>query len=142
MRLSTKGRYGVAAMYELASYYDKSSVSLKDIAKKQNFSEAYMEQLFATLKKEKLIVSQRGAKGGYRLAKPPGSITVGQVIRALEGPIEFSECVGGNDDYQCNRESFCVTKDIWLQVNDSINAVIDNITLQDLLDKYKQGKKE
>ncbi|MFZ7133875.1 MAG: RrF2 family transcriptional regulator [Eubacteriales bacterium] len=142
MRLSTKGRYGVAAMYELSNYYNKASVSLKEIAKKQDFSEAYMEQLFSILKRERLITSQRGAKGGYKLAKPPEKITVGDIIRALEGPIEFSECVGGSEDFQCNKSSQCVTKDIWLQVNDSINAVIDHITLQDLLDKYENDKKE
>ncbi|MPW26298.1 Rrf2 family transcriptional regulator [Alkalibaculum sp. M08DMB] len=137
MRLSTKGRYGVSAMYELSTYYDERSVSLKEIAQKQEYSMAYLEQLFSTLKKERLITSQRGAKGGYKLAKPPEKITVGDIMRALEGPIELSECVGGSEDYKCNKSSICVTKDIWKEVNDSINTVIDNITLKDLLDKYK-----
>lgn len=137
MRLSTKGKYGVAAMYELSTYYNQKPVSLKEIAQKQEYSIAYLEQLFSTLKKERLITSQRGAKGGYQLAKPPEKITVGEIIRALEGPIEFSECVGGSEDFKCDRSAICVTKDIWKEVNENINNVIDNITLKDLLDKYK-----
>jgi len=137
VRLSTKGKYGVAAMYELSTHYDQKSVSLKEIAQKQDYSVAYLEQLFSTLKKERLITSQRGAKGGYKLARPPEEITVGDIIRALEGPIEFSECVGGSKDYKCERSAICVTKDIWKEVNDNINNVIDNITLKDLIDKNK-----
>ena len=142
MRLSTKGRYGVAAMYELSTYDDDQSVSLKEIAKNQGLSLSYLEQLFSTLKKERLVISQRGAKGGYKLAKPPQKISVGDIIRAVEGPIEFSECVGGAENYECNKSSMCVTKDVWQEVNDSVNSVIDNITLQDLLDKNQKKVKE
>lgn len=142
MRLSTKGKYGVAAMYELSTYYNQKAVSLKEIAQKQEYSIAYLEQLFSILKKERLITSQRGAKGGYKLAKPPEKITVGDIIRVLEGPIEFSECVGGSEDYKCDRSAICVTKDIWKEVNDNINNVIDNITLKDLLEKNKRSEKE
>lgn len=142
MRLSTKGRYGVAAMYELSTYDDDQAVSLKDIAKNQGLSLSYLEQLFSTLKKERLVLSQRGAKGGYKLAKPPGKISIGDIIRAVEGPIEFSECVGGAEDYRCDKSAMCVTKDIWQEVNDSINNVIDNITLKDILDKNHKKLKE
>ncbi|WP_303863874.1 Rrf2 family transcriptional regulator [Alkalibaculum bacchi] len=141
MRLSSRGRYGVAAMYELSTYGDDQSVSLKEIAKNQGLSLSYLEQLFSTLKKERLIISQRGAKGGYKLAKPPQKISVGDIIRAVEGPIEFSECVGGAENYECNKSSMCVTKDVWQEVNDSVNSVIDNITLQDLLDKNQKKVK-
>ncbi|WP_113919825.1 RrF2 family transcriptional regulator [Alkalibaculum bacchi] len=142
MRLSSRGRYGVAAMYELSTYDDDQSVSLKEIAKNQGLSLSYLEQLFSTLKKERLVISQRGAKGGYKLAKPPQKISVGDIIRAVEGPIEFSECVGGAENYECNKSSMCVTKDVWQEVNDSVNSVIDNITLQDLLDKNQKKVKE
>lgn len=141
MRLSSRGRYGVAAMYELSTYDDDQSVSLKEIAKNQGLSLSYLEQLFSTLKKERLVISQRGAKGGYKLAKPPQKISVGDIIRAVEGPIEFSECVGGAENYECNKSSMCVTKDVWQEVNDSVNSVIDNITLQDLLDKNQKKVK-
>ncbi|MBF7097193.1 RrF2 family transcriptional regulator [Alkalibacter mobilis] len=140
MRLSTKGRYGVMAMYQLALNYENGTISIKDIAQKMDYSDAYLEQMFATLKKERLVTSHRGPKGGYRLSKDPDKITVGDVIRALEGPIEFSSCVGGSENYNCDKSGFCVTKDIWEQVNDSINQVIDNITLGDLLNKNKNSK--
>ncbi len=129
-------------MYELSTYDDDQAVSLKDIAKNQGLSLSYLEQLFSTLKKERLVLSQRGAKGGYKLAKPPGKISIGDIIRAVEGPIEFSECVGGAEDYQCDKSAMCVTKDIWQEVNDSINNVIDNITLKDILDKNHKKLKE
>ena len=128
-------------MYELSTYGDDQSVSLKEIAKNQGLSLSYLEQLFSTLKKERLVISQRGAKGGYKLAKPPQKISVGDIIRAVEGPIEFSECVGGAENYECNKSSMCVTKDVWQEVNDSVNSVIDNITLQDLLDKNQKKVK-
>lgn len=129
-------------MYELSTYGDNQSVSLKEIAENQGLSLSYLEQLFSILKKERLVVSQRGAKGGYKLAKQPEKISIGDIIRAVEGPIEFSECVGGAEDYECIKSSMCVTKDIWQEVNDSVNSVIDNITLQDLLDKNHKKAKE
>lgn len=129
-------------MYELSTYYDGQSVSLKEIAEKQDLSLSYLEQLFSTLKKERLIISQRGAKGGYKLAKSPEKITIGEIIRAVEGPIEFSECVGGAENFECQKSSVCVTKGIWQEVNESVNKVIDNITLKDLLDKNYNRTKE
>ncbi len=142
MRLSTKGRYGVMAMYQLAVNYEMGTISLKDIAEELDYSDAYLEQMFAILKRERLITSHRGPKGGYRLSKDPYDITVGEVIRALEGPIEFSSCVGGTENYDCKRSSLCVTKEIWEKINDSINSVIDHITLGDLLDKYDKNLNE
>lgn len=144
MRLSTKGRYGVIAMLQLAKSYDKGTISLKDVAHQMAYSDAYLEQLFAALKKEQLITSQRGPKGGYRLSKDPYDITVGEIIRALEGPIEFSTCVGGNENIECQRSAQCETRSLWEEVNESINSVIDNVTLGDLLDRNKnidQGKR-
>ena len=113
MRLSTKGRYGVLAMYELACRYGNGPVSIKEIAEKQNFSDSYMEQLFSTLKKAGLIVSLRGA---------------------LEGPIELADCVGGPEGYVCRKSGECVTKGLWMEIRDSINNIIDNRSLQDLMD--------
>lgn len=144
MRLSTKGRYGVAAMLQLAMNYDQGTTSLKDIAQRMDYSDAYLEQLFATLKKERLIASTRGPKGGYQLTKEPHRITVGEIIRALEGPIEFSTCVGGGKEIQCQRSADCLTKDLWEEINDSINSVIDRVTLGELLERNKtlnQGRR-
>ena len=134
MRLSTKGRYGVLAMYELACRYGNGPVSIKEIAEKQNFSDSYMEQLFSTLKKAGLIVSLRGAKGGYILSREPKDISVGEIIRALEGPIERADSLGGPEADVCRKSGECVTKGLWMEIRDSINNIIDNRSLQDLMD--------
>ena len=134
MRLSARGRYGVLAMYELACRYGNGPVSIKEIAEKQNFSYSYMEQLFSTLKKAGLIVSLRGATGGYILSREPRDISVGEIIRALEGPIELADCVGGPEGYVCRKSGECVTRGLWMEIRDSINNIIDNRSLQDLMD--------
>ncbi|MDD4691459.1 MAG: Rrf2 family transcriptional regulator [Eubacterium aggregans] len=133
MRLSTKGRYGVLAMYELARRYGDGPISIKEIAAIQDFSNAYMEQLFSALKKSGLIKSLRGARGGYQLSRPPAEITVGQIIDALEGPIELAECVGGPEGFVCKKSADCVTRGLWMEVQDSIRGIIDHRTLEDLL---------
>lgn len=135
MKLSTKGRYGLKAMFELALHYGKGPLSIKDIAEKQNLSENYLEQLISSLKKKGLVKSIRGAQGGYLLTKSPENITVGVVIRALEGDIIISDCITGEDS-SCERESFCVTKNVWIKIRDSINNAIDNITLEDMVNEY------
>ncbi|AFA47765.1 RrF2 family transcriptional regulator [Acetobacterium woodii] len=135
MRLSTKGRYGVLAMVELALQYGKGPVSIKEIAEKQNFSDSYMEQLFSALKNAGLVKSLRGARGGYILAKDPDKIMVGEIIRALEGPIEFAECIDGGGNMTCIKSPECVTRGLWKEISDSISNVIDNRSLQDLLNK-------
>ncbi len=135
MRLSTKGRYGVLAMVELALRYGKGPVSIKEIAEKQNFSDSYMEQLFSALKNAGLVKSLRGARGGYILAKDPDKIMVGEIIRALEGPIEFAECIDGGGNMTCIKSPECVTRGLWKEISDSISNVIDNRSLQDLLNK-------
>lgn len=135
MRLSTKGRYGVLAMVELALQYGEGPVSIKEIAEKQNFSDSYMEQLFSTLKNAGLVKSLRGARGGYILAKDPDKIMVGEIIRALEGPIEFAECIDGGGNMTCIKSPECVTRGLWKEISDNIRNVIDNRSLQDLLNK-------
>ena len=134
MKLSTKGEYGVLAMCELAARHGEGPISIKDIADKQGLSDAYLEQLFAGLKKTHLIKSVRGAKGGYVLAREPAEITVGEVIDALEGPIELSPCVGGaNTAFKCSKTAACATRGLWMEVHQSIRNVIDNRTLEDLV---------
>ncbi|MBQ3334786.1 MAG: Rrf2 family transcriptional regulator [Eubacteriaceae bacterium] len=134
MKLSTKGEYGVLAMCELAARHGEGPISVKDIADKQGLSDAYLEQLFARLKKTHLIKSMRGAKGGYVLTRDPSDITVGEVIDALEGPIEISPCVGGaNADFKCDKTAACATRGLWMEVHQSIRNVIDNRTLGDLV---------
>ena len=134
MKLSTKGRYGLRAMYELSlSYKDNKPVPIKIIAQKTKFSEQYLEQIFATLKKSDLIVSIRGAQGGYLLAKPPSQISVGNIIRCLDGPVEPAVCVSENYSQLCVEEN-CVTKLVWRKLKDSIDNCLDSISLQDMID--------
>lgn len=137
MILSTKGRYGLKMMFELAKKYGSGTMSLKDIAKNQELSETYLEQLISHLRKASLVHSIRGAQGGYELSKPPSEITVGAIIRTLEGPLAPSDCVLA-DEPECGKAGYCVTRPIWEKIMDSINSVIDSITLQDMINDYQK----
>ena len=134
MKISTKGRYGVAAMYDLAMNYGQGPISLKSIAQRQKISENYLEQLVSTLRKAGYVKSIRGAQGGYTLSKEPAQISVGDIIRVLEGPIALVDCLlSHSDDHNCcEREDICVTRDVWAKVCDSISLVVDSISLADL----------
>lgn len=133
MKLSTRGRYGLKAMFQLALHYGEGPISLNQIADKQSLSESYLEQLFSVLRKENLINSVRGAQGGYMLSRTPDKITVGAVLRSLEGNMAISDCVL-DENSDCSREDSCVTKLVWIKIKDSIDEVIDSITLQDMID--------
>ncbi len=130
MKLSTKGRYGLMAMYRLMENYGKGPVSIRDIANSENLSEAYLEQLFILLKKAKLIESKRGANGGYILSKDPDQIKIGQIINALEGDMELSCCT---KDTNCPKQVECPTKDILDVVQMKIQNVLDSMTLKDMI---------
>lgn len=136
MKLSTKGRYGVKAMFELALNYGKDPVSIKTIAERQNISEYYLEQLFSSLRKAGLVKSIRGAQGGYILPKPPKDISASDILNVLEGPIEISECIQDDEIKLCNRADCCSTRLLWRKISDSVNSVINTTTLQDMVDDY------
>ncbi|RKD27925.1 transcriptional regulator, BadM/Rrf2 family [Caminicella sporogenes DSM 14501] len=138
MKLSTKGRYGLKAMLELALNYGEGPIALNSIAERQNLSVHYLEQLIASLRKAGLVKSVRGAQGGYMLADKPENITVGDVIRTLEGPIAPAECVIEDDNNDCSKADYCVTRIIWEKIKVSIDEVIDSITLQNMVDDYKK----
>lgn len=133
MKLSTKGRYGVKAMVDLAINYGKEPVSIKSISERQKISEYYLEQLFSSLRKSGLIKSVRGASGGYILDKEPKDITVYEVLEVLEGPIEISNCL---EDGSCNNIDCCATRIVWKKIKESIDSVTTSITLQDIVDDY------
>ena len=141
MILSTKGRYGLKMMYEFALNYGKGPMSLKEVAQKQRLSETYLEQLIAHLRKAGLVTSVRGAQGGYELSRRPEEITVGEIIRELEGPLAPSECVL-DDEPECSNADYCVTRLIWEKIMDSINNVIDSITLNDMINDYYKLKQK
>jgi Rrf2 family protein len=135
MKLSTKGRYGLRAMLDLAIYSKEMPVPISSIAERQSISENYLEQLFAKLKKAKLITSTRGAQGGYTLAKSIKEISVGDILRALEGDLTPVDCSLLKEELQCEGEDSCVTKIVWKKISDSINRVVDDISLEDLIDE-------
>ena len=138
MKLSTKGRYGLKAMFELSLTQKNGPVPLRQIAQRQNISEQYLEQIFSSLKKSGLIKSVRGAQGGYLLGKEPKDITVGDILRVLEGPISISDCV--IDDDICENSGICVAKVVWERIKQGIEDVINSITLQDMVNDYNKNK--
>ncbi len=132
MKISTKGRYALRLMLDLALYNTGDPVSLKDIAKRQEISEKYLEQIIAILNKAGFVRSIRGAQGGYVLRKEPKEYTVGDILRLTEGSLAPVACVGDDGD-TCEREKDCVTVRVWSMLNDAINNVVDNLTLEDLI---------
>lgn len=138
MKLSTKGRYGVKAMVELAINYGDTPVSIKTISTRQHISEYYLEQLFAPLRKAKLITSIRGAQGGYILSREPKDITVADIMEVVEGPIEISDCI--DKENGCDNTDCCATRLLWEKLKKSIDEVMASVTLQDIVDDYKEIK--
>ncbi|HIW22157.1 MAG TPA: Rrf2 family transcriptional regulator [Candidatus Dorea intestinavium] len=135
MKLSTKGRYGLRAIIDMARFSKEEPVSISSIAARQDISERYLEQIVALLKKAGLVKSIRGATGGYILARDPKLISVGDVLRALEGSLEAVECSAAHGKDGCSASGECVTKFVWQKINDSINNTVDDIKLVELVDE-------
>lgn len=136
MKISTKGRYAVRVMLDLALHNTGECIKVKDIAERQGLSEKYLEQIIATLNKAGYVRSVRGAQGGYRLAKTPQEYTVGMILRLTEGslaPVARLE----EDNLQCNRIDTCETLQVWKDLYDAINQVVDNVTIADLMEQHK-----
>ena len=144
LKLTTKGRYGLRAVIDLAMYAKKEPVSLSDVAERQNISISYLEQLVAKLKKAGIVQSTRGAQGGYALAKAPEEISVGEILRALEGSLSPVDCsaVDGEGETECSASNFCVTKYVWKRINDSINDTVNNMFLSELLEESNNVKSD
>lgn len=137
MKLSTKGRYGLRAMIDLARYSEVEPVSINSIAARQNISERYLEQLVALLRKAGLVKSIRGATGGYILAKDAAEISVGDILRALEGSLEPVKCAAFYSEEGCMSSDGCVTKYVWQKINDSINETVNQMMLDELVRESK-----
>ncbi|MBQ8147513.1 MAG: Rrf2 family transcriptional regulator [Lachnospiraceae bacterium] len=133
MRVSTKGRYALRLLIDLAVHYEGEPIRLKDVAERQGISDKYLEQIISILNKAGYVKSVRGAQGGYSLKKRPEDYTVGMILRLTEGSLAPVACVE-DEEIACERMQDCVTVKIWKRMNDAINDVIDNITLQDLVD--------
>ncbi len=140
MRLSTKGHYGLKAMYDLAQHYGTGPVPLKSVAQRQHISGYYLEQLIAVLRKGGLVKSVRGAQGGYVLARPPEEIRVGDIIRILEGPIAPVECVSEFKTPECDQADRCITRLVWEKVRDGIARVMDSISLADMCREEERAR--
>ena len=136
MKISTKGRYGLRLVLDLAVNYDNGLISLKDIAQRQEISEKYLEQIIILLHKSGLIKSMRGAQGGYTLTRSPKDITVGEVLRSLEGPFVPVDCV--LNPSSCPRSPKCATITVWEKIGNAVNGVLDSMTMQDLVTDYNQ----
>lgn len=140
MKLSTKGRYGLRALIDLAQYSEIEPVSISSIALRQDISEKYLEQLMTLLKKAGIIKSIRGASGGYILAKDAKDISVGDVLRALEGSLELVECPAFGEHESCEAAGGCVTKYVWKKINESIDQTVNEMKIDELVQESKKIK--
>lgn len=138
MKLSTKGKYGLYAMFYLAQHAGSGPQPLKAVAEIGVSSEDYLEQLLGNLRRAGLVTTVRGAQGGYQLAKAPEDITVGDIIDATEGPLTISECL--SDEGSCHRAGQCKTRRVWEYLSNSINGLLQSITLRDMLEQDEFGK--
>ena len=137
MKLSTKGRYGLRALLDLALHQDEGPILLKDIARRQEFSLPYLQHVIAPLIAAGLVKTTRGVGGGVSLLRAPSNIKLSEVVQPLEGCIAPVDCV--NNPAVCHRSAFCVTRDIWGEMKDAMSQVLDSTTLQDLV-KRQKGK--
>ena len=137
MKISTKGRYAVRVMLDLALNNNGECIKVKEIASRQGISEKYLEQIIAVLNKAGYVKSVRGAQGGYRLAKEPETYTVGMVLRLTEGSLAPVACL--EEDYgTCERCDTCETLQVWKDVYEAVNNVVDNVTIGDLVARRRQ----
>ncbi|MCC3145350.1 Rrf2 family transcriptional regulator [Halanaerobium sp. Z-7514] len=140
MRISTKGRYGLRALVDLAEHEEGKAIPIRKISERQDISEQYLEQLFATLRKAELVKSVRGAHGGYMLNHEPEDITVAEILTALEGPVVPVDCVV--EENFCNYVDRCVMHGLWEEMAEAVNEIIENTTLADLLARALAEKKD
>ena len=138
MKVSTKGRYALRLMLDLAIHGKVDLVRIRDISERQDISDKYLEQIVSTLNKAGFVKSIRGPQGGYRLTREPEQYTVGMILRLTEGSLAPVACLE-DDVNQCGRQGDCVTLLLWQKLDDAIKGVVDNVTLADLVD-WQQGK--
>ena len=142
MVISTKGRYALRLMIDLAQHCDEGFISLKTVSQRQDVSLKYMEAIAAALNRANLVISQRGKEGGYKLARKPEEYSVGEILRCVEDNLAPVSCIKAGS-VECDRAGECITVPMWMELDEIINAYLDGITLQDLLtgDKWRKDKK-
>jgi Rrf2 family cysteine metabolism transcriptional repressor len=138
MKLSTKGKYGVRAVFEIARHYGNGPISIKEIAERQGISFSYLEQILHKLGKAGLIESVRGPAGGYLLARQPSELTIGDIVRVLEGPIALSHCLEPGESADCYQADDCVARMVWAKVGAKIEEALDSISFDDLLQRNQK----
>ena len=136
MKISTKGRYAVRVMLDLALNNTGECIKVKDIAGRQGISEKYLEQIIAVLNKAGYVKSVRGAQGGYRMARDPGEYTVGMILRLTEGTMAPVACLEEGAP-ECERCDTCETLEVWKELYEAVNNVIDNVTIADLAERRR-----
>ena len=134
IKISTQGRYGLRALVDLAVHENEGAIPLREISQREEISERYLEQLFAKLRKSGIVKSIRGAHGGYQLNREPAEITVAEVMRVLEGTLAPVDCTLENGN-GCSFINKCVTHEIWMEIKEKIEEVVENKTLQDLKER-------
>ncbi|HEX3025770.1 MAG TPA: Rrf2 family transcriptional regulator [Clostridia bacterium] len=137
MKISTKGRYGLRAMLDLAVFSNGNQVSLFNIAERQNISVNYLEQVFSSLRKAGLVRSVKGSQGGYILVSPPEEIKVGDILRCLEGNLKVVDEEPDNSGTQSGIMLTCIKQAVWDKINQSIDRVVDSVTLANLTEEYR-----
>lgn len=136
MKFSTRVRYGLKAMLELAASYDTGLISIREISERRNVPLQYLEQLFKKLRADKLVVAERGAYGGYRLSASPEQMTAGEVIRALDGSLAPADCA--REDFDCEHSENCSESKLYKRIRESIDDVVDSVTLADMLREERE----
>lgn len=139
VRISTKGRYALRMLVDLAEHKNDGFIALKDIAKRQNISKKYLEQIVPVFNKSNILQTNRGFQGGYRLAVEPNKCTVGEVIRLTEGSLSPLACIDDDGEVRCDRSADCSTLYIWQGLKEVITNYLDNVTLQDIIDKKRES---
>ena len=136
MKLSTRSRYGTRMMLDLAEHYDEGPIQIGDISKRQNISVKYLEQLIIPLKKRDYIKSMRGPKGGHMLAKSPRDITIGEIVKVLEGGIDLTGCLGNPGE--CDRSNGCPTRVVWEEATKAMYDKLSSITLKEMVEREQR----
>lgn len=135
MKISTRARYGLRIMVDLAQHRDEGYISLKTIAVRQGISKRYLDQIMLLINRTNFLSTTRGAQGGYKLAKEPKEYSLGDIIRVTEGGFAPIQCLE-DEEHECGREGNCIARKVWQGLNDVMADYVNNLTLQDILDKY------
>lgn len=141
MKISAKSEYGIIALIDVANHFGSEPVQVREIAGRYNIPERFLEQIMTSLKKAGLVKSVRGAHGGYQLEKRPWEISLGDVLRVLEGEMAPMYCVSDGSKNQCSKERLCTLRDVWEEIKGCMQKTLSSITLKDMCDKKMERER-